>query len=192
MKGFPSVQNIQTPADILSPLNLTPSINAQEFLFAMPATQQLDLSATTERLDGIAAREEAEVEKGIADKEKGSRWTLDAKEKAVRFKRRGVLVKNCFSRWKQRLMDQVEYLEAVRKGKEYSDKLTERELSASISVSSCSGGDRKRRISGMSLDSAQRKRARKRLSVKYTPPRTDDDLVRRLREVCACSDASKS
>lgn len=192
LKGFPSLQNIQTPADILSPLNLTPSINAQEFLFAMPATQQLDLSATTERLDSIAAREKTKAEKGLTNREKGSRWVIDAKEKAVRFKCRGVLVKNCFSRWKQRLMDQVEYLEAVRKGKEYSDKLTERELSASISVSSCSGGDRKRRISGMSLDSAQRKRARKRLSVKYTPPRTDDDLVRRLREVCACSDASKS
>ena len=158
----------------------------------MPATQQLDLSATTERLDSIAAREKTKAEKGLTNREKGSRWVIDAKEKAVRFKCRGVLVKNCFSRWKQRLMDQVEYLEAVRKGKEYSDKLTERELSASISVSSCSGGDRKRRISGMSLDSAQRKRARKRLSVKYTPPRTDDDLVRRLREVCACSDASKS
>jgi len=158
----------------------------------MPVTQQLDLSATTERLDGIAAREEAKAEKGMTNKEKGSRWIVDAKEKAVRFKCRGVLVKNCFSRWKQRLMDHVEYLEAVRKGNEYSDKLTERELSASISVSSCSGGDRKRRISGMSLDSAQRKRARKRLSAKYAPPRTDDDLVRRLREVCASLNRSKS
>ena len=83
-------------------------------------------------------------------------------------------------------MERVEYLEAVRKGEEYNKKLqAERELSASISVSSCSGGDRKRRISGMTADSAQKKRARKRLSIKYAPPRTEDDLVRRLREVCA-------
>ena len=193
LKGFPSIQNIQTPADILSPLNLTPSINAQGFSFTIQAPQQLDLSATTEKLDSIATREEAKVENGEADQEKGPRWTIDAKEKAVRFKCSGVLVKNCFSRWKQRLMDRVEYLEAVRKSDEYSKKLqTERELSASISVSSCSGGDRKRRISGMSPDSAQRKRARKRLSVKYVPPRTDDDLVRRLREVCVSSNTSKS
>jgi len=183
LKGFPSVQNIQTPADILSPLNLTPSINAQEFSFAMPVTQQIDLSATTARLDGIAAREEAKAEEGMTDKEKGSQWIIDSKEKAARFKSRGVLVKNCFSRWKQRFMEQMEYLEALRTDNERSNKLTNRELSASISVSSCSGGDRKRRISGMSLDSAQRKRARKRLSAKYAPPRTDDDLVRRLREV---------
>ena len=151
----------------------------------MPAPQQPDLSATTEKLNGIATKQEARVEEGKVNKEKGSYWVTDAKEKASRFKSRGVLARNCFSRWKQRLMDRVEYLEAVRKGDEYSGKLRiERELSASISVSSCSGGDRKRRISGMSPDSAQRKRARKRLSVKYVPPITEDDLVRRLREVC--------
>lgn len=179
------IQNIQTPADILSPLNLTPSINAQEFSFTIPAPQQPDLSKTTEKLNSIAT-EEGKVEEGETDKEKNSRWISEAKEKATRFKCRGVLVKNCFSRWKQRLMDRVEYLEAVRKSDEYSKKLQmERELSASVSVSSCSGGDRKRRISGMSPDSAQRKRARKRLSVKYTPLRTQDELVRKLQEVRA-------
>ena len=186
LKGFPSIQNIQAPADVLSPLNLTPSINAEGFSFTIPVPQQLDLSATTEKLISIATMEEAKVQEGKTKKEKGSRWTAGAKEKAIRFKCRGVLVKNCFSRWKQRLLDRVEYLEAVRKSDEYSKKLQmERELSASISVSSYSGGDRKRRISGMSPDSAQRKRARKRLSVKYTPSRTQDDLVRRLQEVRA-------
>jgi len=132
------------------------------------------------------------VAEGTASK-KGSTWVADAKGKATRFKCRGVLVKNCFSRWKRRLMDRVEYLEAIRKSDEYSKRLQiERELSASISVSSCSGGDRKRRVSGMSPDSAQRKRARKRLSVKYAPPRTQDDLVRRLREVCASWNTSTS
>lgn len=116
---------------------------------------------------------------------KGSQWIAEAKEKATWFKRRGVLVKNCFSRWKRRLMDQVEYLEAVGKSEECSRKLRiERELSASVSISS-SGGDRKRRVSGMSPDAAQRKRVRKRQSIKYAPPRTDDDLVKKLQEVCA-------
>lgn len=112
-----------------------------------------------------------------------SQWNAGAKEKAARFKRRGVLVKNCFSRWKQKLMDQVEYLEAVRRSSEYSKKLqAERELSASTSVSS--SGDKKRRDQGMSPDAAQRKRARKRQSAKYAPPRTAEDLIRRLQEVC--------
>jgi hypothetical protein len=89
-------------------------------------------------------------------------------------------------------MDEVEYLEAVRRSEDYSKKLQiERELSASISVSS-SGGERKRRISGISPDSAQRKRARKRLSVQYAPPRTEDELIRRLREVCADQNAKLS
>jgi hypothetical protein len=185
LKGFYSLQNIQTPADILSPLNLTPSINAQEFSFMIPAPQQPDLSETTEKLNSIGTKE-GKVEVDEADKEKDSQWISEAKEKGTRFKCRGVLVKNCFSRWKQRLMGRVEYLEAVRRSDEYSKKLqTERELSASVSVSSCSGGDKKRRISGMSPDSAQRKRARKRLSVKYAPPRTQDELVRRLQEVRA-------
>jgi len=186
LKGFPSIQNIQTPADILSPLNLTPSINAEGFSFTIPVPQQPDLSATTEKLNGIATTEEAKAQGSKAEGERGSRWTAEAKERAIRFKCRGVLVKNCFSRWKRRLMDRVEYLEAVKKSEEYSKKVQMgRELSASISVSSCSGGDRKRRISGMSSDSAQRKRARKRMSVKYIPPRTQDDLVRRLQEVRA-------
>ena len=181
LKGFPSIQSIQTPADILSPLNLTPSINAQEFSFTIPACQQPEVSAATGNPDGTAT-EEAKIEEDKTDKERRSQWVADAKEKATRFKCRGVLVKNCFSRWKRKLMDQVEYLEAV-KSDEYSRGLrTEREPSASISASS-SGGDRKRRISGMSPDAAQRKRARKRLSVKYTPQRTEDDLVRSLREV---------
>lgn len=81
-------------------------------------------------------------------------------------------------------MDQVEYLEAVGKSEAYSKKLqTEREQSASVSVSS-GGYDRKRRVSGMSPDAAQKKRARKRQSIKYAPPRTDDDLVKKLQEVC--------
>jgi hypothetical protein len=98
LKGFPSIQNIQVPADILSPSNLTPSINAQEFSFMIPAPQQPDLSATTEKLNGIAAKDEEEVEENKANKERGSQWTADAKENATRFKFRGVLVKNCFSR----------------------------------------------------------------------------------------------
>ena len=137
-----------------------------------------------EKLNDIATQGEVEVEESNADKRK-SQWAVDAKEKATRFKYRGVLVKNCFSRWKKKLMKRVEYLEAVRKSDEYSKKLQmERESSVSKSVSSYGGGDRKRGISGMSPDSAQRKRARKRLSAKYVPLKTEDELVRRLREVC--------
>ena len=190
LKGFPSIQNIQTPAGILSPLNLTPSINAREFSFTIPAFQQPETPAAVGESNGIAT-EETRVEDCKAKKE-GSGWITDAKERAIRFKRRGVLVKNCFSRWRLRLMEQVEYLEAVKKSDEYKKKLQlERELSASISVSS-SGGDRKRRISGMSPDSAQRKRAKKRSFAKYAPPRTEDDLIRRLREVCVNCGAPKS
>ena len=182
-KSFSSIQSIQTPGDILSPLNLTPSINAQEFSFTIPAYRQPELSAATGKLDSIAA-EEAKMEEGKVNKNR-SQWIADAKEKATSFKRRGILVKNCFSRWKQRLMDKVEYLEALEKSEEYSKKLRiERESSTSVSISS-SGGDRKRRVSGMSPDTAQRKRARKRQSIKYAPQRTEDDLVKTLQEVCA-------
>jgi hypothetical protein len=189
LKIFPSIQNIQAPAEILSPLNLTPSINAREFSFTIPAFQQPELSAVTGELDSIAAERNTEQDEV---NERGSQWIAEAKKKATRFKRRGILVQNCFSRWKQRLMDQVEYLEAVKKSDEHRKRVqTERELSASISVSS-SGGDRKRRVSGMSPDAAQRKRARKRQSLKYTPPRTEDDLIRRLREVRTDRNASET
>jgi nuclear mRNA export protein SAC3 len=181
LKSFPSIQSIQTPGEILSPLNLTPSINAREFSFTIPADQQPELSAATAELESIAA-EGAKTEEGKVNK-KRSQWIAEAEEEATCFKRRGVLVKNCFSRWKRRLMDQVEYLEAVGKSEESSKKLRiERELSATVSVSS-NGGDRKRRVPGMSPDAAQRKRVRKRQSIKYAPPRTDDDLVKKLQEV---------
>lgn len=119
------------------------------------------------------------MEEDNADK-KRSHWIADAKDDATCFRRRRVL-KNCFSRWKRRLMEQVEYLEAVEKSKECSKQ---RELSSSVSVSS-SGGDRKRRVSGISPDAAQRKRVRKRQSITYTHSRTDDDLVKTLQEVSA-------
>lgn len=61
----------------------------------------------------------------------------------------------------------------------------DRMMSGSASVSSSvSGSDyRKRRVSGMDPDSSMKKRARKRASGQYVPPRTDEDLVRRLKEV---------
>lgn len=184
LKSFPSIQNIQTPGEILSPLNLTPSINAREFSFTIPANQQPELSVVTRKLDSIAADVKTEEDR-VDVNDKRPRWIADAKMKATRFKSRGVLVKNCFSCWKRRLMDRVEYLEAVEKSEEYSKKLQiEREPSVSASVSS-NWGDKKRRVSGLSPNATQRKRARKRQSIKYAPSRTDDDLVKRLQEVCA-------
>jgi nuclear mRNA export protein SAC3 len=107
----------------------------------------------------------------------------EAKVKEVQFSARSVIVKECFAKWRKRTSDRVEYLEAVRRSDEYSKRVQQNRMLSESASSSVSGSDRKRRISEITPELIQKKRARKRASGQYVAPRTDDDLVRRLKEV---------
>lgn len=90
-----------------------------------------------------------------------------------------MLVKERFERWHTRLTEKKAWAEACRRSDAYSQKIQRERMSESPS-------DRKRRlVSGVALETPQRKRARKRVSSEYRKPRTDEELARRFKAVCA-------
>jgi nuclear mRNA export protein SAC3 len=108
-------------------------------------------------------------------KSKENPQELDAK--ALAFLGRGSIVKECFGRWMQRAIDRAAWYEACRHSDAYSQKVKRQRLSGSPLA------DKKRRSGINGVDLPQKKRARKRVSSEYKPPRTDEDLARRFREV---------
>jgi hypothetical protein len=110
----------------------------------------------------------------------------EVNNKAQLFAQKSLLVKESFRHWIQRATDRVAYIEARRHGDEYRQKLQQSGRRPVIPAPiNGVNGDKKRRISSNSLvgPSPQKKRARKRISAEYRPPRTDEELARRLKEV---------
>ncbi|TFK19237.1 hypothetical protein FA15DRAFT_689578 [Coprinopsis marcescibilis] len=102
-------------------------------------------------------------------------------EKALAFERYGLVLKSAFQAWVEKAVAKAAYVEACRRDDLYREKIREEEKVRDR------GGtpDKKRRISVASqpaMESPQRKRPRKRVSTTYQPPRTDDELVQRLKE----------
>lgn len=124
---------------------------------------------------------------------------MEMEEKALAFERKSVVVKESFRRWVQRATDRAAYLEARRHDEEYRAKLRKSanglELRASRDRHPNGNGsaiDKKRRMSssmngvGEGKDhgmSPMKKRARKRATGEYQPPRTDAELAKRFKEV---------
>ncbi|KAF8814570.1 hypothetical protein BYT27DRAFT_7249958 [Phlegmacium glaucopus] len=109
----------------------------------------------------------------------------EMKNKALAFAQRSLLVKNCFKRWLKVAVDKAAWLEACQHGDAYREKLHNRSLPAP-QLSLTNG---KRRMSDTGIASgevnsppAQRKRARRRISSQYHPPRTDEELAKRFKE----------
>ncbi|KAF8962842.1 SAC3/GANP/Nin1/mts3/eIF-3 p25 family-domain-containing protein [Flammula alnicola] len=117
----------------------------------------------------------------------------EMKKKALAFAQKSLLVKETFERWIQRATDRAAYLEARRHGDEYREKLQnsvngrQNQILLRTSKNRLTL-DKKRRISingailGEHGPSPLKKRARKRMSGEYRPPRTDEDLARRFKE----------
>ena len=107
----------------------------------------------------------------------------EMKNKALMFAQRSLLVKNCFKRWLKVATDRAEWLEACQNSNAYREQVHSR--SRPTSQLSLTNG--KRRISAASGEAnsppAQRKRARRRISSQYHPPRTDEELAKRFKEV---------
>lgn len=119
----------------------------------------------------------------------------EMKKAALQFAQKSTIVRESFRRWLKKAMDRAAYLEARKHGDEYRQKLhhsnharQQLALRASKNVDVL---DKKRRIStnGRALaatsdgPSPMKKRARKRVSSEYRPPRTDEDLAKRFKEV---------
>ena len=118
------------------------------------------------------------LSKGPLTNGKGKEPAVDLKSQAISFSKKSSLVKHCFDRWRTRLTDRLAWVEACQRSDAYSQKIQhERSFQSSMP-------DRKRRVApGASLETPQRKRARKRVSGEYKKPHTDEELARRFKAV---------
>ncbi|PPQ97115.1 hypothetical protein CVT26_000597 [Gymnopilus dilepis] len=108
----------------------------------------------------------------------------EMKKRALAFAQKGLLVKQSFKKWLDRTIERAAYHEACRHGDEYREKLQSSGRGPRPSRTA-SPSDKKRRLSANGVAtgaSPQKKRVRKRISAAYQPPRTDEELARRLKE----------
>lgn len=112
----------------------------------------------------------------ISDKMKESDENLESR--AINFLKTCTLVKNCFGRWRQSLIDKDAWTEACRRSDAYSRKILRQRSSDSLT------SERKRRATLGSLsDTPLKKRARQRVSGEYKKPHVDEELARRFQAV---------
>lgn len=104
------------------------------------------------------------------------------KATALHFARRGWLVKQVFSKWRQRLHDQVKWMEACRRSVRYKEKAQAERLSRSVGGPPTPNS----RAHGKTPSETRaplKKRLRERLSGEYRPPADDEELARRFEKV---------
>jgi hypothetical protein len=119
-------------------------------------------------------------------------------DQALAFEANGVIVRECWGRWLKKIMDKAAWIEACKQSDAYQEKMRQqRELEKAKQKEKVNGvangsprsQDLKRRMSSsLSLpkpggESPQRKKARKRVSSVYQPPRTDEELAARFKQV---------
>ncbi|KAF5319652.1 hypothetical protein D9619_008595 [Psilocybe cf. subviscida] len=189
--GSPTTGSLQNLRNF-SPLS-TPSI-PRRFSIRCPSPTEGSM-ATGKGISAILSNN-----KGKGKAPERQQYT-DAEEEemeqtAVRFEQRSVLVKEYFKRWVDRTTERLMYLEARRHGDEYRDRLKQSGNGslrksvngrASVKDNALAALDKKRRMSrnGAENDvemrgaSPLKKRPRKS---EYVPPRTDEELARRLKE----------
>ncbi|KAG5652360.1 hypothetical protein H0H81_005262 [Sphagnurus paluster] len=105
----------------------------------------------------------------------------ELENKSDQFARSSELVKRHFKHWHQRIVERAAWVQACEQSDAYKQKIKHQRQSLSVSHV-----DRKRRLSGApgaTSDTSAKKRARRRISSDYHPPRTDEDLARRFKEV---------
>ncbi|KAL0947963.1 hypothetical protein HGRIS_010589 [Hohenbuehelia grisea] len=185
--GFLKNGLLQTPPpsgvrdDILSPLSLqSPAISRGPLLFNMTPTAS---PMPSPEKPPPPSAPQVNGKPSLKGKEKAIPSEEDTKAReasALSFERRGVAVKECFHRWQRRATDRAAWIEACRNSDAYQQKVQRERLLGSPA-------EKRRRRPSQLLDGTQgespvKKRARKRVSDEYKPPRTDEELARRLKE----------
>lgn len=175
--SFDSPVAFNTP-EILSPLNLTPAASPSKVNNFSPAALSKLKRLKTENslssfLNGKGKAPES-FRTGIPDSSE------ELKAQALAFAQKGLVVKTCFKRWLQRTMDNAAWLEACQHSEAYREKVQHQKQARDSPI------DKKRRISNGPIASSvspKKKRVRRRVSAEYKPPRTDEELARRFKEV---------
>ena len=108
-------------------------------------------------------------------KGKGKAPAVDAENleaRAIAFARTSALMRGALKRWVDKASDRVLYNDAVRRSDAYTGQKTKKRQEA-----------RPQAHDEPEAKRTARTRARRRISAKYTPLQTDDELARRLKEV---------
>ncbi|KAH7886763.1 SAC3/GANP/Nin1/mts3/eIF-3 p25 family-domain-containing protein [Phlebopus sp. FC_14] len=178
---FGSLGSIQTsslsavPTEILSPLVLN-SPGASRSFPCMPNLLRRDSMQSPLRASISAADNKASND--IAHPLQLGKPTLAImKPTALNFSRGSWLVRESFSRWRQRLADRVRWMEACQRSNTYSEKVQAERLSRSTGSLP---PEKSRRIDSSETRAPLRKRLKNRLSGEYRPPQNDEELARRF------------
>jgi len=173
--------NLSTPvltSGPLSPLTLqspTPSTShIHNFSPAPRKTKGLGLHPT---LSAISLNGESKPPQVVAESSKESRTVL--KTKAYDFYQTS-LSKRYYGRWKTKFSKKAQWIKAYQRSDAYRQKIQKARQSHNASP------DRKRTISisvAASSESPYKKRAKRRISSDYQPPRDDEELAKRFKEV---------
>jgi hypothetical protein len=108
-------------------------------------------------------------------KGKGKGPAVDAEDleaRAIAFERTSALMRGALRRWADKASERVRYNDAVRRSDAYTGQKTKKRAEAYPRANDEPEAKR-----------TARTRARRRISAKYVPPQTDDELARRLKEV---------
>ena len=169
---------VSASSEILSPLVLqSPSTSRVVHNLINPSSQPVSpLSGGRTPFDKLSSP----LSRKPLTNGKGKEPDVGREIQAINFSKRSALIKHCFERWRTRLTDRLAWVEACQRSDTYSQKVQRERLSWSPAP------DRKRRVApGISLETSQRKRARKRVSSEYKKPHTDEELARRFKAVSA-------
>lgn len=97
---------------------------------------------------------------------------VDLEARAIAFARASALMRGALKRWADKASERVSYNDAVRRSDAYTGQKMKKRQEA-----------RPRADDELEAKRTARTRARRRISAKYAPPQTDDELARRLKEV---------
>ena len=97
---------------------------------------------------------------------------VDLEARAIAFARASALMRGALKRWADKASEHVSYNDAVRRSDAYTGQKMKKRQEA-----------RPRADDELEAKRTARTRARRRISAKYAPPQTDDELARRLKEV---------
>ena len=184
--GTPMTAGLKRRDSDTSFLMLPPLLNGKGKEREVPQPEQVEKSTTTP-IPAQPQVAETQKEKPTQALKKEPTWRTDEDldAEALRFERRSTIVKRYFKKWLKKVTDHAAWQEACRQGELYRSQLSLSQLSHRPS----SSVDRKRRVSARvtglndSGSSPVKKRARKRASAEDRTPRTDEDLVKRLKQV---------
>jgi hypothetical protein len=176
LSKFPSV--VESPTTTEQPGPSQPQSMAVEHLLSPKAAAKIGTSLPSpqdvEMASPTAAPTAGPMRNGKS-KGKGKAPAVDTEEleaRASAFARTSAVVRDALKRWSAKASEQVSYNKAVRRSDAYTGQRTKRRQETRSQLDAEPEAKRPAKT-----------RVRRRVSAKYTPPQTDAELARRLKEV---------